>query len=61
MIYADNAATTKLSATALSAMLPYFENIWGNPSSLYSFGQQAAEALESARKVVAECIGANCC
>lgn len=59
MIYADNAATTKLSATALNAMLPYFENVWGNPSSLYSFGQQAAEALESARKTVAECIGAK--
>ena len=59
MIYADNAATTKLSATALNAMLPYFENVWGNPSSLYAFGQQAAEALESARKVVAECIGAK--
>ena len=59
MIYADNAATTKLSATALNAMLPYFENVWGNPSSLYAFGQQAAEALESARKVIAECIGAK--
>ena len=56
MIYADNAATTKLSVTALQAMLPYLTEQYGNPSSLYSFGQQAAEALEEARQTVAECL-----
>ena len=59
MIYADNAATTKLSDSALDAMLPYMRDVWGNPSSLYKFGQIAAENVNSARKVVAECIGAN--
>ena len=58
-IYADNAATTKMSRTAMEAMLPYMEEYFGNPSSLYSFGQQAKEALESARASVAECIGAQ--
>ena len=56
MIYADNAATTKLSVTALRAMLPYLTEQYGNPSSLYSFGQQAAEALEEARQTVAQCL-----
>ena len=56
MIYADNAATTKLSVTALQAMLPYLTEQYGNPSSLYSFGQQAAEALEEARQTVAQCL-----
>ena len=56
MIYADNAATTKLSPVALQAMLPYLAEQYGNPSSLYSLGQQAAEALESARKTVAQCL-----
>lgn len=57
MIYADNAATTKMSRTAIDAMLPYMDEIYGNPSSLYSFGQQAKEALESARERVASCLG----
>lgn len=56
MIYADNAATTKLSPVALQAMLPYLAEHYGNPSSLYSLGQQAAEALEEARKTVAQCL-----
>lgn len=56
MIYADNAATTKLSPVALQAMLPYLTEQYGNPSSLYSLGQQAAEALEEARKTVAQCL-----
>ena len=56
-VYADNAATTKLSKTALEAMLPYFDNIYGNPSSLHSVGQEAKEALENARQVVADCLG----
>ena len=45
MIYADNAATTRLSATALAAMLPYLTEQYGNPSSLYTLGQTAATAL----------------
>lgn len=58
MIYADNAATTKMSRTAINAMLPYMEEIWGNPSSLYEAGQKAAEALWSARERIAACIKA---
>ena len=57
MIYADNAATTKMSRTAIEAMLPYMDKIYGNPSSLYSFGQEAKEALESARERIASCLG----
>ena len=56
-VYADNAATTKMSKVAIDAMLPYFENIYGNPSSLHSMGQEAKEALDEARKIVAECLG----
>ncbi len=57
MIYADNAATTRLSKTALDAMLPYLTEHYGNPSSLHSIGQDAAEALAWARATVAECLG----
>ena len=56
-VYADNAATTKMSRHAIEAMLPYFENIYGNPSSLHSAGQEAKEALEDARARVAACLG----
>ena len=56
LIYADNAATTKLSPTALEAMLPYLTEQYGNPSSLYSFAQKAAEALAQARQTVADCL-----
>ena len=56
-IYADNAATTKMSDVALQAMLPYFTETFGNPSSLHSAGQEAKEALEAARATVAKCIG----
>lgn len=59
MIYADNAATTKMSKTAIDAMLPCFDAIYGNPSSLHSAGQQAAEALLEARKTIAEILGCN--
>ena len=59
MIYADNAATTKMSKTAIDAMLPYMEEYYGNPSSLYAFAQKAKEALEDARARVAACIGAG--
>ena len=56
-IYADNAATTKMSKTAIDAMLPYMESIYGNPSSLYEFGQEAKSALEDARARVAAVLG----
>ncbi len=55
-IYLDNAATTKMSDTALRAMLPYFNEQYGNPSSLYSFGQKAKEAIGDAREKIAELI-----
>ena len=58
LIYADNAATTKMSRTAIDAMLPYMETHYGNPSSLHTVGQQAAEALQKARETVAACL---CC
>ena len=56
-VYADNAATTKMSAVALNAMMPYMTEIYGNPSSLHSVGQEAKEALEDARARVAKCLG----
>ena len=56
-VYADNAATTKMSATAIQAMVPYFDLIYANPSSLHSAGQEAKEALEAARAKIAQCIG----
>ena len=58
-VYADNAATTKMSQTAINAMLPYMERIYGNPSSLHSVGQEAAEALQSARESIAKCLNAS--
>lgn len=58
-IYADNAATTKMSKTAVAAMLPYLEECYGNPSSLHTVGQLAAEALFKARQSVAGSIGAD--
>ena len=56
-VYADNAATTKMSQVAIDAMVPYFTKIYGNPSSLHSVGQEAKEALEDARARVAKCLG----
>ena len=56
-VYADNAATTKMSRTAIDAMTAYFENTFGNPSSLHSVGQEAKEALDAARQTVADCLG----
>ncbi len=56
-VYADNAATTKISAAALEAMLPCFEKFYGNPSSLHSVGQEAKEVLEDARSRIAACLG----
>ena len=58
-VYADNAATTSVSKTALDAMIPYLTTQYGNPSSLYTFAQEAKEALEEARKTVADIIGAE--
>ncbi|MBO4423838.1 MAG: cysteine desulfurase NifS [Clostridia bacterium] len=58
-IYLDNAATTKMSRTAIEAMTPYFDVIYGNPSSLHSAGQTAAEALYDARQRTARCINAQ--
>ncbi len=56
-VYADNAATTAMSRVAIDAMLPYFDKVYGNPSSLHSVGQEAKEALENARETVAKCLG----
>ena len=56
-VYADNAATTKMSQVAIDAMLPYFDKVFGNPSSLHSVGQEAKEALDAARETVAQCLG----
>ena len=56
-VYADNAATTKMSKVAIDAMLPYMETVFGNPSSLHTVGQKAAEALLEARKRIAACLG----
>ena len=57
-IYADNAATTKMSQTAIEAMLPYMNEMYGNPSSLHSHGQRANEALSDARARIAALL--NC-
>ncbi len=59
MIYADNAATTQMTASVIETMLDAMKNSWGNASSLYAFGQRAAEELNTAREKIAACIGAN--
>lgn len=56
-VYADNAATTKMSETAIKAIDDAIQNYWGNPSSLHSIGQSAAEALQKAREDIAEVLG----
>lgn len=56
-VYADNAATTKVSRTAIEAMMPCFETFYGNPSSLHTVGQEAKEKLDEARQIVADCLG----
>lgn len=56
-IYLDNAATTKMSKTAINAMLPYMDEVYGNPSSLHSVGQRANEALVNARERIARALG----
>ena len=57
-VYADNAATTNVSDNALNAMLPYLKEQYGNPSSIYSLGMDAAKGVLNARKQVAEALGA---
>lgn len=57
-VYADNAATTKLSENALNAMMPLLTDIYGNPSSLHTVGQLAKEQLEQAREDIADAVGA---
>ena len=56
-IYADNAATTKMSRTAIEAMLPYMDKVYGNPSSLHTAGQLANDALTEARERIAKLLG----
>ena len=58
-VYADNAATTCVSKTALDAMMPYLTDQYGNPSSLYAHGQRAKEALDESRETVARYINAD--
>lgn len=58
-VYADNAATTPVSREVLDAMLPYYAEHYGNPSSLYSVGREAKKAVELARGEIASCIGAQ--
>ena len=58
-IYADNAATTRMSRRAINAMLPYMDDIYGNPSSIHSFGRQAKDALEEARQRVSAILGCS--
>ena len=58
-IYAAHAATTRMSRTAIDAMLPCLTEMYGNPSSLYTLGQQAKELLEKAREEVAGVINAD--
>ncbi len=59
MIYLDNAATTRTKPEIVKAMLPYFSEYYGNPSSVYSFSNDSKKAVEKAREQVAEAIGAN--
>lgn len=59
MIYADNAATTRVSDAAMAAMLPYFQTAYGNPSSIHEAGQKPAACLEEARALVAGLLGAS--
>jgi cysteine desulfurase len=57
-VYLDNNATTQVAAEVLEAMLPYFRDLYGNPSSMHSFGGQVAQEIHEARKQVASLIGA---
>ena len=59
IVYADNAATTAVSPAVLDAMLPFYKELYGNPSSLYSLGNAAKKPLEEAREKGARCLGAD--
>ena len=59
MIYADHAATSAMSKAAINAMLPYFSELFSNPSALYGAGIEARRAVETARKTIASCINAT--
>ena len=59
LVYADNAATTKMSRHTIEAMLPYMDQVFGNPSSLHTTGQRANEALTAAREQIAALLGAS--
>ena len=59
MIYLDNAGTTRVSDIVLESMKPFYTEVYGNASSLHSFGQEAKEHLESARQTIADCINAD--
>ena len=59
LIYLDNAATTKVHPQVLEAMLPYFSEDYGNPSSIYSFAGKSKKAVEDAREIIAKFIGAK--
>ena len=58
-VYADNAATTPVSPTVFAAMKPFYTDLYGNPSSLYSVGREAKKHLELARADVAACLNAE--
>ena len=58
-VYADNAATTRMSQAAVDAMLPFLRESYGNPSSLYTLGQKAAESLQASRETMAKYLGCD--
>ena len=58
-IYADNAATTRVTEPVLQAMLPYFTEQYGNPSSIYKLGRDAHSTIKDARQRIAKCLGAE--
>ena len=59
LIYLDNAATTKVAPEVVEAMIPYFTENYGNPSSVYSFASKNKEAITRQREIIAEALGAK--
>ena len=59
LVYADNAATTSVAPEVIEAMQPYFQTVWGNPSSLHQKGREAAKAIDDARKRIAAILECN--
>ncbi|MDH3393128.1 MAG: aminotransferase class V-fold PLP-dependent enzyme, partial [Desulfobulbaceae bacterium] len=59
VVYMDNNATTRVAPEVVEAMLPYFSDLYGNPSSMHSFGGQVGEKVAVAREQIAALIGAN--